>query len=191
MVPNDEMKIMIEIQLLTLVACGINITQIKFAGDKVGSVMGMKENVLITGLNSWTIDSLIKNYLAGNCDFYLVKHTARYFHQFGMLGEVVFDEVDLVSKISTSGIACRPKQTKPDLELMDSMAIFVYEELFLLNLFYQPSGRDILEKAFNATKGKALCICNLLVLLLMNNLSTFRPSSMVHSIQEGLSIPKV
>jgi hypothetical protein len=29
MVPNDEMKIMIEIQLLTLVACGINITQLR------------------------------------------------------------------------------------------------------------------------------------------------------------------
>jgi hypothetical protein len=29
------MKRMIETQLLTLVACGLNITQIKFAGDKV------------------------------------------------------------------------------------------------------------------------------------------------------------
>jgi hypothetical protein len=35
MVPSDEIKIMIEIQLLALVACGTNITQIKFAGDKV------------------------------------------------------------------------------------------------------------------------------------------------------------
>jgi hypothetical protein len=98
---------------------------------------------------------LIKNYLAGNCDFYLVKHTARYFHQFGMLGEVVLDEVDLVFKSPTSGMACRPKQTAPDQKFMDSMAIFVYEELFLPNLLYQPSGRDILEKAFNAIKGKA------------------------------------
>jgi hypothetical protein len=155
MVPNDEMKIMIEIQLLTLVACGINITQIKFAGDRVGAAMGMKENHGITGLNSWTIESQLTSYMPEECGIYLVKHTARYFHQFGMLGEAVLDEVDQVSKSSTSGAAYRPKQTKPDLEFMDSMGIFVYEELFLLNLFYQPSGRDILEKAFNAIKGKA------------------------------------
>jgi hypothetical protein len=149
---REEMKMMIEIQLLTLVVCGLNITQIKFAGDRVGAAMGMKENHGITGLNSWTFESQLKSYMPEECGIYLVKHTARYFHQFGMLGEVVLDEVDLVSKSSTSGMASRPKQTAPDLKFMESMGIFVYEELFLLNRFYLPSGDDVMEKAFNSIK---------------------------------------
>jgi hypothetical protein len=153
--------------------------------------MGMKENHGITGLNSWTIDSLIKNYLAGNCDFYLFKHTARYFHQFGMLGEVVLDEVEMVSKSSTSGMACMPKQTKPDLEFMDSMAIFVYEELFLLNLFYQPSGRDILKRHSMLSKARPLCICCLLVHLLSKTYLITQWSSMGALMIEGRSIPKM
>jgi len=151
-VPQEELKMMIEIQLLTLVACGLNITQIKFAGDRVGAAMGMKEIHGITGLNSWTYESQLKSYMPEECGIYLVKHTARYFHQFGMLGEVVLDEVDLVSKSSTSGMASRPKQTAPDLKFMESMGIFVYEELFLLKRFYLPSGDDVMEKAFNSIK---------------------------------------
>ena len=155
MVSEEEMKILIEIQLLTLIACGVRITQLKFAGDKVGTAMGMTENIVIGGLNSWKISSLVSSYLPKDCECYLVKHTARYFHQFAMLDKVVLGNIDLSALCSTSEKTGKATQICPDQKFMEAMSIFVYEEVYLLNRFYKPSGVDFLENVFNSIKSTA------------------------------------
>jgi hypothetical protein len=155
MVSEEEMKILIEIQLLTLIACGVRITQLKFAGDKVGTAMGMTENIVIGGLNSWKISSLVSSHLPKDCECYLVKHTARYFHQFAMLDKVVLGNIDLSALCSTSEKTGKATQICPDQKFMEAMSIFVYEEVYLLNRFYEPSGVDFLENLFNSIKSTA------------------------------------
>ena len=63
LVKEREMELLIGIQIITLIACGANLTQIEFSGDKVGADMMMSETQKYGELNKWTMNSKIRSIL--------------------------------------------------------------------------------------------------------------------------------
>jgi hypothetical protein len=78
LVSDEELVLFINIQLVALVSCGVYLTHIKFAGDRVGIAMDLSENCLnVSKLNNWEIkEETARGILPKDCKMYLVKHTA-------------------------------------------------------------------------------------------------------------------
>jgi hypothetical protein len=56
LVTDEELVLLINIQLVALISCGVNLTHIKFAGDRVGTAMDLSEQINnIPKINTWEI----------------------------------------------------------------------------------------------------------------------------------------
>jgi hypothetical protein len=137
LVSQAEMQLMVSIQILALVMCGVNPTVIKVAGDKVGAALGLVELQTKEVMPSlWKVKAEIGSFLPIVCKIFHIKHTAFYFHQHPKLNSVVFAPLDHDKHSSVLRMAKKEIQYHPDHRFMFDMSKVVFEELYILASYY-------------------------------------------------------
>lgn len=162
LVSDDELLLLINIQLVALVSCGVNLTHIKFAGDRVGIAMDLLENINhLPKINTWVIkEQTAREIIPMNCKIYLVKHTAFYFHKFKLLDKLVLGPLDY--KENSSGLrSTNTRGQLPDSEWSKAFGRFIFEEISILKSFYSPDDQTFEQRVFQ--KFKSISPLHLLV----------------------------
>jgi hypothetical protein len=127
LVSQAEMQLMVSIQILALVMCGVNPTVIKVAGDKVDAALGFVEFRTDEVMPSlWKVKAEIGSFLPIDCVEFHIKHTAFYFHQYPKLNTVIFAPLDHDKHSSVLRMAKKEIQYHPDHRFMFDMSKVVF-----------------------------------------------------------------
>ena len=113
LVTEEELNLMVSIQIVALLSCGLKFNVIRFAGDRVTSAMGMKSIGKTTnGMELYSMESKLTTFIPSSTYLLSTKHTAYYFHRYPALANVIFATID-ESNIKSSAAKSNKKSKIP------------------------------------------------------------------------------
>jgi hypothetical protein len=103
-------------------------------------------------INTWDFkEQTARDIISKDCNIYLVKHTAFYFHKFGLLEKLVLGPLNF--KENSSGLrSSNARGQLPDSQWLKAFGRFLFEEISILKEHYCPNDADFKERVFAKLK---------------------------------------